>query len=297
MKHLASKLAAQGRYGDTELVHMNKDEVRALQGLGSLFGRQLHTNPTTGLKEAFDFSSLIPAFVGLAVTAGTSNPWLGATAAGVGETARSGDAMRGLMTGLLSGGLGSIAGNMGTPAAAGAEAGAGAVGANTAAQLAATQQGVGGLAGQAGVDSMGVIGNQQLAMEMMQQKAAEEAAKQAAMQTAAQAPAVQTSGGLGDMVAKNMGERYPGWSWENLANMEGAVPTSAKLATGVGALGTANYMQEDAMEASRLADEASVEKERERQRKRYAYYADIANRVNQGFQAPPTGPIFYPGDL
>ena len=51
MQKQAERLAAQGRYGDTMLVHMNPAEV---EGIASLMpGGQLTTNPQTGQPEAF----------------------------------------------------------------------------------------------------------------------------------------------------------------------------------------------------------------------------------------------------
>ena len=51
MQKQAERLAAQGRYGDSMLVHMNPEEV---QGIASLMpGGQLTINPQTGQPEAF----------------------------------------------------------------------------------------------------------------------------------------------------------------------------------------------------------------------------------------------------
>ena len=51
MQKQAERLAAQGRYGDTMLVHMNPAEV---EGIASLMpGGQLTINPQTGQPEAF----------------------------------------------------------------------------------------------------------------------------------------------------------------------------------------------------------------------------------------------------
>lgn len=58
---LANLMALKGRQGDTELVHMTKPEIRGLASLG-----QLTINPDTGLPEAFNFKSLLPAIAGLA---------------------------------------------------------------------------------------------------------------------------------------------------------------------------------------------------------------------------------------
>jgi len=58
---LANLMALRGRQGDTELVHMTKPEIRGLASLG-----QLTINPDTGLPEAFNFKSLLPAIAGTA---------------------------------------------------------------------------------------------------------------------------------------------------------------------------------------------------------------------------------------
>jgi len=64
MQKDAERLAAQGRFGDTMLVHMNPAEV---QGIASLMpGGRMTTNPTTGQPEAFAF---LAPLVGLAAKA------------------------------------------------------------------------------------------------------------------------------------------------------------------------------------------------------------------------------------
>ena len=64
---LASIMAMNGRYGDTELVHMSKPEIRGLASIG-----ELTINPETGLPEAFNLSSLLPIAlnIGLGVATG-----------------------------------------------------------------------------------------------------------------------------------------------------------------------------------------------------------------------------------
>ena len=94
---LASLQAMQGRYGDTELVHMSKPEVQGLASLG-----QLTVNPVTGLPEAFSLKSLLPAIGGIAATA-----FLGPAAAGLFTGANAG-----LLGGALAGGLGTAAGGL-----------------------------------------------------------------------------------------------------------------------------------------------------------------------------------------
>jgi hypothetical protein len=53
---IAGLMAAKGRYGDTELLHVRPDELAGLASVG-----QLTINPDTGLPEAFSFKSLLPA--------------------------------------------------------------------------------------------------------------------------------------------------------------------------------------------------------------------------------------------
>ena len=115
---LSNLMAMQGRYGDTELVHMSKPEIQGLASLG-----QLTINPDTGLPEAFSLKSLLPVIGGIAGSillpgAGTAlGAGLGATAvgAGLGTTVggllagqKPGEALLGGVTsGLLSFGIGS----------------------------------------------------------------------------------------------------------------------------------------------------------------------------------------------
>jgi hypothetical protein len=67
----AQGLATLGRNGDSMLVHMSPEEVSGLQALGQITGHKLHTNPHTGMPEAFDFgdffTSFLPTIVGAAV--------------------------------------------------------------------------------------------------------------------------------------------------------------------------------------------------------------------------------------
>ncbi len=66
MKKQAQRLRAQGRGKDTELVHLTKNEVRAMQGLAQAAGGQLTRNPTTGLPEAGFLESMLPTILGVA---------------------------------------------------------------------------------------------------------------------------------------------------------------------------------------------------------------------------------------
>ena len=51
---LANLMAMNGRFGDTELVHMSKPEIRGLASLG-----ELTINPDTGLPEAFSLGNIL----------------------------------------------------------------------------------------------------------------------------------------------------------------------------------------------------------------------------------------------
>ena len=64
MKPVAKSLAAQGRYGDSMLVHMTPGEVAGLQYLATRHGGSLTINPETGLPESFFLAALLPALAG-----------------------------------------------------------------------------------------------------------------------------------------------------------------------------------------------------------------------------------------
>lgn len=119
LKQQAKKLAKHGRKGDTELVHMSKDEVRGLTAMGTLT-----TNPKTGLKEAFKLSSLFKPATLLGIAAAVALPELlpgiVGTAAVPGEAALG---ELGINTALEAGTVGGVA--AGTTAADIAATGAG----------------------------------------------------------------------------------------------------------------------------------------------------------------------------
>jgi hypothetical protein len=139
---LAQGLASLGRHGDSMLMHVSPAEVEGLSALGKMTGHKLHTNPHTGMPEAFDFgsflASLLPtaagfmvggpagAAMGLKGTAATLAPIAAGMATGAAVAGAKGDD---LLTGTLMGGLGGFGG--------GNLAGTfGKMGANTAAQTA-----------------------------------------------------------------------------------------------------------------------------------------------------------------
>jgi hypothetical protein len=180
MMPVAKALANQGRMSDSTLVHMNPQEVAGLQSLARQSGTSLTINPQTGLPEAFNLRSVIPAVAGAALT-----PVLGPAAplvvGGLGAL-MTGSLEQGLMMGLgayggagLASSLAGTAANLAAPAAAaptiGAEvAAAELAAANAAAQQAAVQQATAmNLPGGAptdvfgnvlGIDEMAVAGGQ-----------------------------------------------------------------------------------------------------------------------------------------
>ncbi len=100
---LSNNIAAQGRYGDSMLVHMSPGEVGGLQALAKSQGTSLTTNPTTGLPEAFKLKDLLPAIAGFALgPAGLAlmPAWGAGLAVGGIEALRTKDLGRGLMAGL-----------------------------------------------------------------------------------------------------------------------------------------------------------------------------------------------------
>jgi hypothetical protein len=102
LKQIADELAARGRYGDSELVHMSKGEVAGLQHLAQSAGGSLTINPDTGKPEAFFLAALLPTLLGAAA------PALGAAATGAGLTGLGG--LLGSKFGAM--GLGALAGGL-----------------------------------------------------------------------------------------------------------------------------------------------------------------------------------------
>jgi hypothetical protein len=132
-KQYAQKLAKQGRYGDTMLMHVNPKEVAGLNYLGRKYGTGVTINPKTGLPEAFNFMRLLPVIAGAALAPYTGGATAGMIVGGV-ETARTGSLSKGLQAGLGAFGGANLAGNIGQM---GAEQ---AVAEQTAANLANTTQ-------------------------------------------------------------------------------------------------------------------------------------------------------------
>lgn len=118
---LSSIMAMKGRMGDTELVHMSKPEIKALENLG-----QMTRNPATGLPEAFTLRDAIPAAAGIAASVlapgvgtalfGMSPIWSTALAGGIGtglgSLATGKGAEQSLFNAAIGFGLGGVLGNL-----------------------------------------------------------------------------------------------------------------------------------------------------------------------------------------
>lgn len=177
MKHqhqlsgIAKALAAHGRKGDTELIHVSKKELAALEKYGEGIGIHLTTNPTTGLPEAFNWGGTIGSIaVPLAVlaataaTGGAAAPWMLAAAGaagGAGGTMLGGGStdealMSGVMGGIGGYGMGSLAGNVAAEGAKAAAAEASTQALTNVGTEAAAGQGATSLLGSAGSTIPGV---------------------------------------------------------------------------------------------------------------------------------------------
>ena len=134
LKLAAQHLAEHVRGPDTELVHMTKGEVRALQKIAKDNGGSLSINPHTGLPEAGFLSRLLPtiAGIGLSFVPGV-NALMAAGLVGGATALAKGSVKKGLMAGLGAYGGASLAGSLGASGAASGASGAGAGGAGVGA--------------------------------------------------------------------------------------------------------------------------------------------------------------------
>jgi len=116
----AQHLARQGRGPDTELVHMGRGEVNALQEIARKHGGSLTINPETGLAEAGFLSRILPtvAGVGLSMIPGVG-PLMAAGLVGGGVGLAKGSLKKGLMAGLGAYGGASLAASLGAAGSAG----------------------------------------------------------------------------------------------------------------------------------------------------------------------------------
>lgn len=129
---VANNLAQYGRFGDSQLVHMNPIEVQMLSRLSPT--GQLTLNPATGQPEAFlpFLAPLLGSFLGSSLLTGTgaallggaglSSAAAGAIGSGLATTLATGDLEQGIMSGLTGFGIGSALGGLGAGADAATKA-------------------------------------------------------------------------------------------------------------------------------------------------------------------------------
>lgn len=221
---IAKALAAHGRKGDTELVHVSKKELETLEKYGEGLGIHLTRNPQTGLPEAFNWGGMLgsvalPLILTVA-TGGAAAPWMlaaagaaggfGGTMAGGGSTDEA--LMSGVMGGIGGYGMGSLAGNV---AQAGVEQASAEALAQAGTQAAVEQGGTQALSASApGVFSQG--------LQQGAQQGVTEAAAQTGGQTALQQitqGATQNSGIL-NTLAQQGGENL---ATEGMSKAAGSV--------------------------------------------------------------------------
>ena len=112
LQQQTQNVAAQGRYGDSMLMHVNPEEVRGLAQV-----MPITVNPETGQPEAF-LPFLLPllgtlggsAMAGAGMLGGMSALTAGAIGSGLGTWAATGDIKKGILGGITGYGLGSVLG-------------------------------------------------------------------------------------------------------------------------------------------------------------------------------------------
>tara|TARA_R100001591_G_scaffold37495_2_gene48760 strand:- start:18834 stop:21368 length:2535 start_codon:yes stop_codon:yes gene_type:complete len=120
LQEQAKNVAAQGRFGDSMLLHVNPTEVR---GLASAM--PITINPETGQPEAFlpFLAPMIGSFLGSSLLGGTlGSVAAGALGSGLAQYAVTGDLKKGLLAGLTGYGLGTALQGAGAAATAATDA-------------------------------------------------------------------------------------------------------------------------------------------------------------------------------
>ena len=124
LQHAANHLAAQGRNGDSMLMHVTPSEVAGLQALAQHHGGSLTINPHTGLPEANflddiglgEVNKFVPAIAGAGLSffsGGAIDPMTAAGMVGGLAGLTSGSLSQGIMAGLGAYGGASITGALG----------------------------------------------------------------------------------------------------------------------------------------------------------------------------------------
>lgn len=176
---IAKALAAHGRNGDSQLIHVSPKELEMLEKYGEGIGIHLTKNPATGLPEAFNWGGMmgsiaLPLLLTVA-TGGAAAPWMLAAAGGAGGAGGTlmggGSTDEALMSGVMGGiggfGMGGIGEGLAAAGTAATEQAAAQAVEQTAAQ-AATQAGTEAV-GQAATDVAAQSTLQSLAQQGAQQ--------------------------------------------------------------------------------------------------------------------------------
>ena len=159
IKQQTQNVAAQGRYGDNMLLHVNPAEV---QGLASIM--PLTKNPQTGQPEAFlpFLAPLLGSAAGTALFTGLNPAVAGAIGSGLATTIQSGDLRQGMLAGLTGFGLGKAfsAAGVGEAGRAAADAASqtATTGAEVVADVAADSFGAGATGGMGTLTGTEVVG-------------------------------------------------------------------------------------------------------------------------------------------
>jgi len=150
---LANLLALRGRQGDTELVHMSKPEIAALQSMG-----QMTVNPATGLPEAFKLKDILPTLATIGVgmaTGGLSALGSAAVAGGTSLLVNKGDVGKAAMDALMAFGGAKLGSMMGGAGEVGKDIAASTAGEAASQTVAPTLTQSATQAGQQGVSTLG----------------------------------------------------------------------------------------------------------------------------------------------
>tara|TARA_R100001510_G_scaffold57721_1_gene67119 strand:+ start:472 stop:3012 length:2541 start_codon:yes stop_codon:yes gene_type:complete len=285
LKQQAKNVAAQGRFGDSMLLHVNPAEMK---GIAS--SMPITINPETGQPEAFlPFLAPILGSLGFSALAGTGA--LGATLAakpllasaigsGLAQTAVTGDLKKGILAGITGYGVGSAL-----------QSGAAAAGANVGETIATDVVTDAGLMGtQAGADAISQAASQ----------AGAEAAKTAAISTPVENlknifgnptvgqnvvnPLAENVGGIPTISETGFAGAPKGFGqgFSNLAT--GFTDPSAYIPIGIGAGSTGVMMSQEAFEEQLKQMGIDAEERKRRIREMYPENIPVASGGALSFQ-------------
>jgi hypothetical protein len=250
LQQQANNVAAQGRYGDSMLMHVNPAEVRGLSQV-----MPLTVNPQTGQPEAFlpFLAPIIGSMLGPTLFSSLGGLTASALGSGLAQWAATGDIKKGMLAGLTGYGIGS--------ALQGAAGAAGASAASDAATQAATQAG-----------TLGQAGTQE-AIQSAATQAGGEALTAATAATPWQnlksvfnpsAISETTAGAAPDLLQVGMEQAAPSFG-TSMGNLATGLSQPAALAGIAGGMGPTAIMESQELFEQQMAERERQEKERKRQ--------------------------------